>query len=381
MAKQKREIRRGDGFVQVRVSAAGRKRYQARWEEGNRYRSKTFDTLQDAEDHLRVTGRRQRAGTYTPEPCVTVDDVIAEYLGRGAARWSANTLGGYRTIARRHISPRIGRIRITVLTPRMVQNLLDSLVAKGLMPSTVANVRIVLSSACREAVSLGVIPNNPVSSARAPKRRRPTITVWTQEHITRVMQIATPDTMLRGLYTLALTTGMRSGEIRSLQWRDVDLDAGVVRVERSITRDERNRVVIGTTTKTNRIRTIAIPRATVAALRAVRTDQMERRLAAEYWRDTDLVFDRGDGNFLPQQRWARWHRKVCNLANVPYIKIHDLRHTAATAMLRNGVGLKIVSDILGHASIAITADVYSHPDTDMQRQATDILGQSLERGA
>lgn len=374
---RKHDIRRGDGFVQERVIKSGEVRYQARWHDGLSWRSKTFGNVEDAEDHLRTIGRSKRTGTYSPDSDLNVSQVVDEYLERGKSRWSAVTYAGYRQITRAHIDKRIGHVRISDLTSSQVQRWIGSLEAANLHSKTIHNCRIVLNGACREAVVLGIIRENPVAPTRAPKRKRKHIDTWTREHIDAVLAHASSSTMMHAFYAVALTTAMRPGEIRALRWSDVDFDAGVIHCRRTMTRDENFSPVVGDTTKTNRARQIAVPSQTMRLLQRNKVDQNQRRLAATCWNSTNLVFDRGDGNVIPQQKLGKLHLAICTLAEVPEIRVHDLRHTAATIMLRNGVNLKIVSEILGHSSISTTADIYSHVDLNMQRTATDALGDLL----
>lgn len=377
--RRRGDVRYGDGYITERQRKDGSTVYQARWKEPQPdgkdvWRSKSFDDEDGAEDHLRTIGRSKRKGKYTPESRITVTEAVTEYLERGHKRWSAVTYAGYKQIARAHIESRIGNVVLTELTPSQVQRWIGELSASGLHPSTVHSCRLVLNGACREAVVLGVLANNPVTPTRSPKRKRVNIVTWDSDHVAAVMRQAAPSVMMHAYYAVALTTGMRPGEIRALKWEDVDMEERVIHCLRTMTRDENNATIIGEVTKTKRARTIALPASTIKALQSLKADQNKRRLAAERWNNIDIIFDRGDGNPMYQKTVARLHNAICELAGVPTVRLHDLRHTAATLMLRNGVNLKIVSEILGHASIATTADIYGHVDIAMQRSATDALG-------
>ena len=164
---------------------------------------------------------------------------------------------------------------------------------------------------------------------------------------------------LYGVFRLVLATGLRRSEAAGLRWEDFDLDAGRLSVRRG-------RVSVGYaveegTPKANRARTIGLGPETVSALRAHRKRQLEERMAwGEAWVDTGLVFTREDGSPLHPQT-LRWHlRRLAKEAGVPVIRFHDLRHCAATHALANGVPVKVVSEMLGHASTGITEDVYAH---------------------
>lgn len=374
-------MKRGDGYVEERATVDGVPRYRARWREPqpdgrDAWRSKSFHTSDDAEDHLRTVGRAKRDGRYTPESRITVADAVAEYIERGRDRWTANTIASYGQVARSHITPHIGTLRVATLTTSQVQGWIDTLARKQLAPSTIRNARIVLAGTCGDLVRLGVLVRNPVTGVRVPSRKRTTQQVWNEHQVRAVIAVASRTAPVMAVYyRVALTTAMRPGEIRALMWRDIDFEAGTITCQRTVTRDEQFRQVVGTATKTDRARVIAVPASTIAALRELRTGQLARRLAAERWAPTDLVFDRGDGNMVAQQTLRNWHEGICRAADVPQIRMHDTRHTAATMMLKAGVNVKVVSEVLGHRNITTTLDIYTHVSVDMQRTATDLLGE------
>jgi integrase len=374
-----RPLRRGDGFVEERTTASGEPRYLARWHDGTRWRSKTFLVDDDAYDHLRKIGARKRRGKDVSVSDLTVLDVVDDYLDRGTHRWKPNTRATYGSIRDGVINGPMGRRRVADLTPRIVQHWIDQL-ADQYAPARVEMIRAVLGGALKEAMRLGIIDQNPSAGVSMPKARRREPTIWSAADVATVLATVRDDVTMLAYYALALTTGMRPGELRALGWADVDLERGVVTVRRTMTRDAEYRPVIGDTTKTGRARSIAIPAATGSALKAQRRAQAERRRKTQHWRDDGLVFDRGNGAPIPQQTIARRHAAIIDRTGVPAVRLHDLRHSAATAMLEGGVPLKVVSDVLGHTTIATTADIYSHTGDVLRRHAADVLGGLLPEG-
>ena len=179
-------------------------------------------------------------------------------------------------------------------------------------------------------------------------------------------------------WPLALTTGMRQGELLALRWQDVDLDNGALAVRRTLTRDRAGRVTIGEPKSASGRRSIALDSATVAALRRHKASQNARRLQwGEAWQDADLVFDRGDGALLYHGVARDSFRRAAKRLGLPPIRFHDQRHTAATLMLAGGVHPKIVQERLGHSTVAMTLDRYSHVSMDMQRDAAERLERAL----
>lgn len=371
-----KKLRHGEGSVSPYTLRDGTVRYRARWWENGKLRSRSFGDEPAAQAFLIDLATDRRVGRYTPVSVMTVKEAVEGYLRRSAERWSTNTQASYRQVAQSHLFPHIGNERIAGLTTSRVQSWVETLKRKDLAASTIRNAHIILRGACADLVRMDELPRNPANDVRLPARKRKPKSTWTEEQVARaIREASTMHPQMAVLYRLAITTGMRPGEIRALMWKDIDFEAGTITCERSITRDARFRQKVGTTTKTTRARTIAVPVSTIEALRSHRTRQLERRLACGEWIDTGLVFDRGNGQMIAQETTKTYHVQICKAAGLPVIRMHDLRHTAATLLLKRGVHPKVVSEILGHASISTTLDIYSHVDVTMQRSATDILGE------
>lgn len=373
-----RTIRRGDGYITERTLSTGEARYQARWHDGERWRAKTFRVMEDAEDHLRDIGRKKRRREYVPDAEYTLLDVVDDYLERGASRWKPNTVATYTTIRDTVIDDAIGRQLVTELDPRRMQRWIDGL-SRTYSPSRIDVIRALATGALNEAMRLGVIRSNPLTGVRMPKRQHKTHTVWSADESAKALDASRDDPLLHLYYIIAVTTGMRPGEIRALKWVDIDFDRKLLTCRRTMTRDANYSPVVGDTTKTGRARVIALPEMTVEALRDHRRAQTERRLSHHAWHDGDMVLDRGNGAPLPQQTIFRKHRDLIAATGLPACRLHDLRHAAATMLLEAGVDVKVVSDMLGHANSAITRDIYQHVTETMQRTAADTLGDLVGR--
>jgi integrase len=214
----------------------------------------------------------------------------------------------------------------------------------------------------------GRIHRNVASLARGPKAKPTKIddSLDAAEAAT-VLQAASGD-RLEAIAVLALTTGMRQGEIIALRWDAIDLDAATVTVRRSTTKTEAGE------------RTIALPPMAVAALRRHRARQAEERLAAPVWDDPEIVFTDEIGRRLNRTAVLRWWHRLTINAGVGRRRFHASRHTAATLMLNSGVRLEVVSKTLGHAGLAITADVYAKVRPELQRTAADAMQNLLGTG-
>jgi integrase len=181
---------------------------------------------------------------------------------------------------------------------------------------------------------------------------------------------------------VALATGMRKGELQALRWQDIDLNAGIAHVTRTLKITPEGRRFGRAKTRYSR-RTIALPEVAREALEAHLTRQREEQaLLGDSWHDHDFVFCHESGERLPTSRLdaVGWYGRLLNRAGLPPIRFHDLRHTAATLLLARGVNVKVVSELLGHSSVAVTLSLYGHVLPHMQRDAAAAMDQAL-RGA
>jgi integrase len=372
-------IKWGEGSITQRGD-----RWQARWPETAldgkvRWPAKSFATQDEAVEHLREVARAKRERRYVARTQLTVSAMVVDYLERGKLRWTTNTYITYRGIAERHIDPTIGRANAQELKVADVQRWVDTHARTGRIgPSIIASALLIVSGAFKDAVRFDLVTTNPTIGVSPPPRERTEMLTWTASEARKVLTDPDGSIQMLTLYQVALTTGMRPGEVRALQWRDIDLDRGVANIRRSMTRDEGFRSTLGTDTKTlGSRRTVALTPATVHALRRQLADQQERRQQRRQWEDLDMVFDNGHGRWLSQQSWGRYHDAMCERLGITRIRLHDTRHTAATLLLERNVHPKVVADLLGHSSVTMTLDRYSHVSDSLQRSAVDALDMHL----
>jgi integrase len=253
------------------------------------------------------------------------------------------------------VAARIGHVRLTDLDPPTLDALYADLEASGLARSTVRLIHTQLHRALADAVRWDLLSRNPAGLVDPPKPGRRAPTVWTATQL-RAFLAGVADDRLAALYQLAAATGMRLGELVALTWADLHLDGEYLTIQRAKTAAGRRRVELDP--------------ATVTALRAHRRRQAAERLAfGAGWRDHGLVFTRPGGEPLnPDAVLLAFKRRAARLG-LPVIRFHDLRHGWATLALEAGEHPKVVAEQLGHASVKVTLDTYSHVTPGMQRGA------------
>lgn len=362
---------RGDGWIERRGSSL-----RVRWRDGEVTRSRTVANEDEAERLLLTVRQQKRSGRYVAPSSVTVDEWIETCCARWSDRLTARTIANYQRRAATMLGS-LGSRRLVDVQPMDAQRWVDRLKASGYAPSTISSAMAMLSASFREAMVLGIVPRNPCQGVRRPTVVQASITTWIEEEVRRVLSAVSGDPLLHALYAVALATGMRPGELRALRWTDVDTARGTIRVARTITRNRENVEVIGTQTKTHKVRSVAIPPQVVTILIWHRARQRERQVASSSWDDLGLVCDRGDGHWWYQSQWARQHALVCLMADVPLITLHSLRHTMATLNLEQGTHPKVISEMLGHSQIQTTIDRYQHVTEALQRVTSDAMGVRL----
>lgn len=219
--------------------------------------------------------------------------------------------------------------------------------------------------------------SRPARSARPPRPQRPKLTVPDRETIGQLLDGAR-GTVHYAPLLLATGTGMRRGELLGLHWNEVDLEKGIVRIRYAALAKKDGGVTLDEPKTDRARRTIDLPLLVVEELRRVRKDQAERRLLlGRGWNDTGLVFDRGDGSGIHPDVLSRYFSRLAERVGAREVRLHDLRHAYATMMLQDGVSVKVVSEALGHTSVAFTMDVYAHVLPSMTQEAATAMDRVL----
>jgi integrase len=320
--------------------------------------------------------------TFVVATQVTVREfLLKEWLPtiRGTVR--ETTYASYRGLCELHIIPRLGSLQLQKLTAAEINALYAHLLEKGrvqgeggLSASSVRRVHAALRRACRDAVRWGRLTSNPAACADPPKvsAEHAEQAVWTAEQLQAFLQ-SVRDDRLFALWRLLAMTGMRRGEALGLSWDDIDMEQGSLSIRRALVPVNGVARICEPKTRRGR-RTIALDLETLEALQEHAARQADERAAAgEAWSEEGYVFGRENGMALQPFAVSQAFRKHVRAACLPKIRLHDLRHTYATLALATGINPRIVSGRLGHATVALTLDVYAHVLPQQDREAADRI--------
>jgi integrase len=304
----------------------------------------------------------------------TVGAYLADWLAHVRTRVRPTTYEGYEVLIRLHIAPSLGSVLLTDLSPLDVQRLYGRLLApdgpRALSAGTVLNAHLVLTQALGQAVRWGLVAANPAAGAQPPRPRRAELHSVDSDLAARILAAATGSEIELAV-ALAIGTGMRRGEILALRWADVDEPRETAYVRRNL-QPTADGLVFGEPKTRRARRAVALPRFLEPFFeRQARSQERRRRLASEFWQDLDLIVDGGLGGPINPDTFSSAWRRLVKKHGFPHVRFHDLRHAHATLMLLKGVHPKIVSERLGHASIGITLDTYSHVLPSMQAEAAE----------
>ncbi len=349
-----------------------------------RYHNKTFHgTKKQAESWLNGALVRLDKGEPIEALPITVDEYFDKWLNEAAKkRLRERTYQGYEDLLRLYVRPTIGKQRLADVTPLDLQSLYTKMSESGLSARTVRYVHAVLSSAFKQAMKWEILERDVTRLVDLPKQQRKEMRALSQGEAARFLQAVEGD-RYAVLFAFALSSGMRPEEYLALQWKDVDWQRGAATVQRVLVWREGGgwRYEEPKTTKSRR--TIPLSPSVMAKLKAHHRSQLEERMkAGSLWQNNDLVFATETGTPLyPNNLRQRHFKPALKRAGLPEeVRLYDLRHTMATLLLAGNENPKIVSERLGHSSITLTLDVYSHVLPDMQQGAVEKLENLLFAG-
>jgi integrase len=345
-----------------------------------------FRTQKEANHAMTETLAKVQTGAYVPPTRETLGGYLNDWLTAVRPSIRESTWRSYELNVRVHLIPAIGNIRLQDLTASRINAFYGGLIENGwsrsgnkggLNPRTVKYIGMILKRALSAAVKENRIPRNPADAATPPRiRQNAEMRTWSAAEL-RTFLDHVRDDRLYAAYHVAAMTGLRRGELLGLHWRDVDLDAGRLAVRETLLAVQDKLTWSQPKTGKSR-RSVALDRETAEALRAHRRRQLEERLAwGGAYTDNDLVFARENGDPIHPNRFSEWFDHHIAATGIPRIRLHDLRHTHATLALAAGVNPKVVSERLGHATISITLDTYSHVIPAMAEDAAEKIARAV----
>lgn len=366
---------RGDGRWEARVSIGkdpktGRYVYKSRTVRGTR---------RQAEAALRELTAEIEAGGPPAAANVLVGELIEQWLDLKRDALSVTTWEAYTGKARFRLIPALGAVPVRGLGVRQIDDLYRALSRdRGLAPSTVRQIHNILVGALDQAVRWGYRPDNPARLATLPKMRTEDVRPPAPADVITAIERADPE--LATFLRLSAVVGGRRGEVAALRWSNIDLEAGQLLISKALV-ESRDHTIFEKDTKTHQARRVALDAGTVEVLRRWRSSVEERAtLCRTELRPDGFVFSadpEGSQPWRPYRWTSAWRRLRDRIGIDPAVRLHDLRHFAATRMLDAGVPVRTVSGRLGHARPATTLNVYAHfiPATD--QVAADVLGALL----
>jgi integrase len=254
----------------------------------------------------------------------------------------------------RRMLPYIGKTHLSALTPADIRSMWTRMQERGLANRTIRHCHSVLHNALALAVNWKYLSHNPVDAVTAPRAEHVEMRALSAGDVHRLFKTTEGDRWY-ALWVLLTTTGLRLGEVSALRWSDLDLEKGTATIQRSLQRQRGKGLLFVEPKSISSRRTVHLPPGTVAVLKEHRATVLHLRQAAgDGWQDLNLVFPAlTDGPIDPGTVNTALHTAL-HLAGLPRLRVHDLRHTAATLLLEQGIHPKLVQDLLGHSSIALS---------------------------
>jgi integrase len=339
---------------------------------GQKRRTVYGKTKKEVQEELRKLQNDAAAGIGAEAATLTVGQWLVRWLAHVKPTVEPNTYDPYERHVRLHLEPHVGGIRLTKFGKAQMRGLYAALAEKGLSAAMQRKVGTTLTIALNQAVNDDLLPGNPAMKVKKPKARKPEMQVLDPDQVAAFLDAARPDRLF-ALYLTALDSGARPGELFALTWADIDLDGGYMVINKSLEEISGSLRLKEVKTAKGR-RRIDLSAATVAALAEHR-----RAMLAEGHIAGSVFCNTVGGYLIQTDLRKRSFKPILRRAKLPDVRMYDLRHTCATLLLLADVPAKVVSERLGHASVTLTLDTYSHVLPTMQRRAADLLGQLLGR--
>ena len=346
--------------------------------EGRRL-SKSFKTKREAQEWLRQMLDEIDYGLTFNSAQIKLIEFMEEWLVSVEPTIRFNTHKQYCQITRQHILPVLGELKLREIKPGQIQQLYNQKVKNGYGLRTVQLIHSVLHRSLVHAVKLGIIPRNPDDATTPPKPKPKEMNFYDENQAQKMLITAkAKNDRFYALYHLAVSTGMRQGELLGLKWSDLDWDFGLLQIQRQLTKKRGGGFALTTPKTKAGIRRIDLGDNSLSILRDhLQMQYQEISQAGQEWQDNDLIFPSNIGTPGDRDNLRKRFKAVLREAGLPEIRFHDLRHTAAALMLNNGIPVIVVSRRLGHARPSITLDIYGHLIPQKQKEVASLMDELL----
>lgn len=337
-------------------------------------------TWEDVHRRLVEVQAQEHRGIPTPARSYTVGAFLDDWLAHIAApSVRPTTYAKYETFVRLYLKPGLGSRRLTQLAPTDVRRFLAQQKEAGVSPARLQAIHSVLRNALEHAMREDLTVRNAARLVRVATPPRRTFEPWTAQQTIDFLTASKPDPMAPA-FLLCIALGLRRGEVLGLRWTDVDLDDSALHVRQQLQRCGGELRLVEVKTQRSR-RVIPLPEICVRALRRRRSEQAADRIATgPTWPDSDFVFTTRHGTPIEPRNLARSFERIVAAAELPRIRLHDLRHMCASFLAYLRVPPRTIMEILGHSQIAVTMNVYTHVTSDEQRAAMRLMDQLLDQG-
>ena len=341
--------------------------------------SYTGKTKRECLDWIRKTKSQIDLGLTFNSSQLTLKKYMNDWLVNIEASIRPNTFKQYQHLTHKRILPFLGRYKLINLRPDIIQNRYNQMIEEGYGLRTIQITHSVLHRALVQAVKLGLIFRNPDDATSPPKPQKAEMQFYDKEQVQQfLIHTKLSKDRYYPLYHLAISTGMRQGELLALKWSDLDMDQRTLKVQRQFTRAKNGGFELTQPKTQAGRRTIALGFNTLEMLKEHQRDQFQVKLdVGDKWKDLDFIFTTKLGTPFDKYSLLKSFKKASREAGLPVIRFHDLRHTAATLQLNNGVPVILVSNRLGHSKPSVTLDVYGHLIAEKQHEAADLMDEII----
>ena len=328
--------------------------------------------------HQMITQMEQ--GMITQKSNKKVGEWMDEWLENYLPNIEETTRVGYKTKIRCYIKPAIGDIFLKSLRTEHVQRMINDMYGRGLSPKNIRDTFNNVNAAMKKAVKVRLIPYNPCEAVELPKLKKYRANVYDTEMIQRLLDVTQGTDMYLPIFLLVMV-GLRRGELLALRWKDIDFKNNILKVRSNMVNGE-NGCVIKAPKSEAGIRDIHLGNDVMEVLRVARAEYMQSALTnGTYFQNLNFIIHQEDGSPMKPDSMSRKWRRFLDAHNLPKIRLHDLRHSNATALIQAGVNPRVVQQRLGHSDVNITLNTYTHVLPEMDMDAAEKLDAIILRRA